>query len=270
MKTTKTFFALLMLLVCSMSAVAQSSYEKKMKQYMELNGGLEIMKSDMMKNALMQIHDAIVGEKKVKPNKKNKEKAVDLYLQTSLADDMASLLSTYTKNDISEADLDGIIAKLSTPEGKKAVKNTTRMSSDECMSKIVPDIQAAMQDIVNGKTPKTVKAQVTKARRDKFNTYWKVSSMGALASQMATAIFGTVEVSEDVKAKAVDWFNANMPEMMLIAAEGVVDDADFDTYIDLCKTTAYQRVVASVTKILNNPMQIGMAIVEKYGAWLEK
>lgn len=255
MKKTRLLIALLVMLV-AVSSYAQDSYRETVKQYVEVNG-----QSDKLKTLFTKLNETFF----------KKTEGVDLsalterYVKERLNDQMTDLVLPMMKDrNVTEADLRTINSLLSTPEGKlfTAHQNEWNTMLPEKMVDIMLEKADMLDDggnvAVNPEIPADYVAKFSNLMemikvKDTFKDLWggKEGAQGMLPETFKT------------------WFEENFIAIAVNSAYGIITPEDIDYGTMLYSNESYLKAQNVSGLKLEDIQSFGMDMVGGYIDWMQ-
>lgn len=267
----KSFFISLILTLCALGAVAQTTYTEALDRYFTVNGGLEANATQMRTSFTTITNMFVAGGEVTLPAGYTVESIVNEYISKRLKDDFVAVFVPYFAESTTIAEINKLSELYATPAGQLANKHIIQLNSDPTIMSDIENLcyQAGI-DIGTGKTPRKVQVNATPQRQKLFHQYYESAGLKKMLNDLISAqLSADNDLSADQKAAARAFFNENFEIIYLNASEKYTTDADLECYIKLTSTPEYKKVSKIVSDVLQDAQGFGMSIVMKYSEWLQ-
>ena len=256
MKKTRLFIALLVMLVAA-SSYAQDSYRETVKQYVEVNG-----QSDKLKTLFTKLNETFF----------KKTEGVDLsalterYVKERLNDQMTDLVLPMMKErNVTEADLRTVTALLSTPEGKLFTAHQNEWNTE--LPGTMVGIMFEKADMLEDGGNVTVNPDIPADYVAKFRNMMEVGKFKDTFKDLLNGIEeGTQNMLPDSFKK---WFEENIVTIALNSAYGIMTPEDIDYGTMLCSNESYLKIQNVSGVKLDDIKSTGMDLMVGYIDWME-
>ena len=256
MKKTKLLIALLVMLV-AVSSYAQDSYRETVKQYVEVNG-----QSDKLKTLFTKLNETFF----------KKTEGVDLsalterYVKERLNDQMTDLVLPMMKErNVTEADLRTVTALLSTPEGKLFTAHQNEWNTE--LPGTMVGIMFEKADMLEDGGNVTVNPDIPADYVAKFRNMMEVGKFKDTFKDLLNGIEeGTQNMLPDSFKK---WFEENIVTIALNSAYGIMTPEDIDYGTMLCSNESYLKIQNVSGVKLDDIKSTGMDLMVGYIDWME-
>ena len=272
MKKSRLFTALLVMLVAA-SGFAQDSYQQAAKEYFALNGGFK------------SLEEAASGFKQgtmflFKSGDLNLSQLTDRYFEEALPDYVINMMIPKIKElGVTEEDLRGTSALLSTPEGKAYIdhsqqwtevlksellgymtKNQSKFMNGEIVDPVQPDPGIDAEYIEKFK--KVIEPIFSKGFKQSYESYW-----GYLMGLYEKVGVNLPDMTEKM-GKMNEWMTANVPTMAVNTAYGIMtlDDIDFST--KLYSSSTYDKMHGLINML--EIESVGSNMLTNYVEWMQE
>ena len=259
-------YLLLIVMMTSCGVMFGQTLSNALKSYVMLNGGVELIRSEQVRNSLT----ALTQKNESLSKGYTADSLVEVYMGDQIVDDYVSILVPYIIDEgVSATDVNELNTFLKTPEAQVAVANSQKMSSDEVCADMIAVIQRDMLNIIISGEINEVKVSASKERQRLFHRYYNQSCIGRLIPPLIKAKLGE-NVNEVIMQKVNYYFEQNMESLMLMAAEGIMTDEDLLVWTQLYEFPQYGKMIAGTTRAVGDPHQFVMALITKYFEWMKK
>ena len=256
MKKARLLIALLVMLV-AVSSYAQDSYRETVKQYVEVNG-----QSDKLKTLFTKLNETFF----------KKTEGVDLsalterYVKERLNDQMTDLVLPMMKDrNVTEADLRTINALLSTPEGKLFTAHQNEWNT--MLPEKMVDIMLEKADMLDDGGNVAVNPEIPADYVAKFRNMMEVGKFKDTFKDLLNGIEeGTQNMLPDSFKK---WFEENIVTIALNSAYGIMTPEDIDYGTMLCSNESYLKIQNVSGVKLDDIKSTGMDLMVGYIDWME-
>lgn len=256
MKKTRLLIALLVMLV-AVSSYAQDSYRETVKQYVEVNG-----QSDKLKTLFTKLNETFF----------KKTEGVDLsalterYVKERLNDQMTDLVLPMMKErNVTEADLRTVTALLSTPEGKLFTAHQNEWNTE--LPGTMVGIMFEKADMLEDGGNVTVNPDIPADYVAKFRNMMEVGKFKDTFKDLLNGIEeGTQNMLPDSFKK---WFEENIVTIALNSAYGIMTPEDIDYGTMLCSNESYLKIQNVSGVKLDDIKSTGMDLMVGYIDWME-
>ena len=256
MKKTRLLIALLVMLV-AVSSYAQDSYRETVKQYVEVNG-----QSDKLKTLFTKLNETFF----------KKTEGVDLsalterYVKERLNDQMTDLVLPMMKDrNVTEADLRTINSLLSTPEGKLFTAHQNEWNT--MLPEKMVDIMLEKADMLDDGGNVAVNPEIPADYVAKFSNLMEVGKFKDTFKDLLNGIEeGTQNMLPDSFKK---WFEENIVTIALNSAYGIMTPEDIDYGTMLCSNESYLKIQNVSGVKLDDIKSTGMDLMVGYIDWME-
>ena len=256
MKKTRLLIALLVMLVAA-SSYAQDSYRETVKQYVEVNG-----QSDKLKTLFTKLNETFF----------KKTEGVDLsalterYVKERLNDQMTDLVLPMMKErNVTEADLRTVTALLSTPEGKLFTAHQNEWNTE--LPGTMVGIMFEKADMLEDGGNVTVNPDIPADYVAKFRNMMEVGKFKDTFKDLLNGIEeGTQNMLPDSFKK---WFEENIVTIALNSAYGIMTPEDIDYGTMLCSNESYLKIQNVSGVKLDDIKSTGMDLMVGYIDWME-
>lgn len=277
MKTRNSMKSLLLVLslVCSTMLQAQSNYQTKLKELFEVNTTMSGMDLNQQQEAYAKMLQAggISGEQ---------AKALSAeYFRTQFMNDLVTVVTPYYQSVLSEADINNLLSKFNTPEGKTAMAHIGKASAAMSSPEAQAFIQNSLIALLQGQQVSELKPEACGAvYQQKFEEYYIVSNIeSSVASTisslepmlMAQAKTESQKMGMRKTLDAVGQFlTKNMKVFSLNAFYPEVTEADLDFFVGVMKTPAGQNMNKGNAALTNDALNMGQKVVQGFVDWVRK
>ena len=256
MKKTRLLITLLVMLV-AVSSYAQDSYRETVKQYVEVNG-----QSDKLKTLFTKLNETFF----------KKTEGVDLnalterYVKERLNDQMTDLVLPMMKErNVTEADLRTVTALLSTPEGKLFTAHQNEWNTE--LPGTMVGIMFEKADMLEDGGNVTVNPDIPADYVAKFRNMMEVGKFKDTFKDLLNGIEeGTQNMLPDSFKK---WFEENIVTIALNSAYGIMTPEDIDYGTMLCSNESYLKIQNVSGVKLDDIKSTGMDLMVGYIDWME-
>ena len=249
-----------LILLASITAVAQDSYREALKDYLALS----------QKSTYEQIFDAL---KQLNPmvfervEGMNYDQMTTAYINDRFGEIMADLWESAMRETVTENDLRTAKALMSTPEGIALNEHATAWSKQFAQD-IKDELQQPLITAMTGMTisPVIANSEIPKSYVQKFMQYMD-NTHGA--EQFISAFNqGLAQHGVELPDAFQDWLADNVGTLAMNSAYGTITNADLDYSASLFTNDSYRRVIDCASSLTNNLMSVGMTCVLDYIDWM--
>ena len=256
------------MLMLSFFMLPAQSMTSALKTYLLSNGGMENIKNDQLRSALIMVTPNL--ENGI-PDGYTAESLVDAYMNGQMLDDFASMLMPYIADEgVTVAQIEELNALLKTPEGATAVANSIKMNTPEALADMMAVMNRDIMKLITSEEVNVVKTSASPERQQLFKGYYSQCGINEMLPNVFRAALAGQSIPDEIVQRMNKYFELNLETLVLNASEGIVTDDDLRFWTKLVQYPQYAQIVKGVNNAMGEPENLGLTIVTQFLDWAKK
>ncbi len=272
----RILFLLLSVIMLNTANAATDSYTEALKSFMQFNPS--------QKQTLDQLKSQLVAGMNAKMNSGSNpivSEVYALYVQDQMMDDIVASFAPYFKKHVSEEELLKFVDLMQNTPGMMDVYNKEQQLFTTVQQQLSPQLQQAMADITNGKTP-TVQQKTkcpTASYQQKMDVHMK--SYKVMFDKMFSSI---IPIGKNLmrqqnlltgeKEKQIDLMLEVMKESLMTSYHNefvrTMSEAELDKVMLYSSSPAVTSSADAVTDMLADMQNFAISYSKRMQTWCEK